>query len=264
MSKKKFDSAQASKEAADSVSLTDSVEKMWQNLKYLGYHVGNGAERIDIERNTAGFSLPDGNIRLVAGTNSWRLDKIVSGADTWTWNFDLNLWENFLHFDSFPVGRVQDCVFKYDGGEAPVKILRTPSELKERAAYVLDGFDQGKEDLLLNYNKFHSLKISYTGGVEEWKEVVDLTKIAGISYPADAKYNIDFMVGGALVENRSGQSSAEGLPLGEMDPESNYVRMRYKDSENLYYGKVSLVLHFVNSTVLKLSLPVEVIKPEAK
>ena len=265
MSKKMFDSAQASKNDADSKSLADPAEKFWKNLRWLRYTHAHGSEGGTIEPNSVSFILPDEDFRLEAYVVSYEVGDLVSGGDTWKWVYTGSPAVYYMGLESFPVGCVQDCVFKYteDDVDVPIKILRAPSELKDRATYVLDNFDQGNEDLLLTYNKFHPLKINYAE-TEGWEAVVDLKKIKSISYPAGAKYTIDFIVGGQLAENQSGQSSAEGFPLNEMDPESNYVRMRYKNVNDVYYGEVSMVLHYEDTPVLRLTLPVEVIKPDVK
>lgn len=258
MSKKMFENAQAPKSVTDSVGLTGSAEEMWRNMFYLGFSEDENTH--GYERNSVDFILPAGK-DLVASVNPGGLLGIKIGNDEWPWKYEIGLYYNPL--ESFPADRLQDCLFRYIGGEVPIRILRTNSELKGRATYVLDGFDQGGEDLLLTYNKFYPLKINYTE-VEGWEAVVDLKKIKSISYPAGAKYTIDFIIGGQLAENQSGQSSAEGFPLNEMDPESNYVRMRYKNVNDVYYGEVSMVLHYEDTPVLRLTLPVEVIKPDVK
>lgn len=258
MSKKMFENAQAPKSVTDSVGLTDSAEEMWRDIRFLGFL--EGEKRHYYEHNSVDFILPAGK-NLVAEMYPGRPWSIKIGNNEWPWSHANAQYYNPL--ESFPADRLQDCLFGYADGKAPIRILRTNSELKERATYVLDGFDQGDEDLLLTYNKFYPLKINYTR-VEGWEAVVDLKKIKSISYPAGAKYTIDFIVGGQLAENQSGQSSAEGFPLNEMDPESNYVRMRYKNVNDVYYGEVSMVLHYEDTPALWLTLPIEVIKPDVK
>jgi hypothetical protein len=122
---------------------------------------------------------------------------------------------------------------------------------------VLDGFDQGGHDILVNYSRFYSLAITYpeVPFVEEFTELVDLAKI---SYPEQDRYSVDVILDGELIENESGESSIEGFEPEISAGSEIAIRVRYKDPDNPYFGKIPLILTY--RTGVQLALPVEVVK----
>jgi len=135
-----------------------------------------------------------------------------------------------------------------------LEVLVVPKELTEYASYVLEGHDQGSHDLLLNYSKFYKLKTYYPG--KEWG-ALEQDPILKITYDSDALYTIDLMADGVLVANEVGVSSAEDLP-DDMRSGEIAIRVRYKDLNNLYFGKVDLTIVYKSGAVLRP--PIEVVK----
>ena len=173
------------------------------------------------------------------------------------WHAMLKSGSEYSEAEIYAVGSVGHHNFTFSSlgvSSSSLEVLVVPKELTEYASYVLEGHDQGSHDLLLNYSKFYKLKTYYPG--KEWG-ALEQDPILKITYDSDALYTIDLMAGGVLVANEVGVSSAEDLP-DDMRSGEIAIRVRYKDLNNLYFGKVDLTIVYKSGAVLRP--PIEVVK----
>ncbi|MBD9611476.1 hypothetical protein IB245_08215 [Pseudomonas sp. PDM02] len=151
--------------------------------------------------------------------------------------------------------------FASSGVTSELNVFFAPFDLSYFTSYKLNGEDVGKQDLLLHYNVFYSLEL-YNLDNEDY-EFIRSSKIKSISYDKDAPYTIDFIGDEELVENESGDSSIDGLSSAgsktmKMTGGVRGLRVRYKNPNNPYFGRLDVTLHFEEGMVLKP--PIEVVK----
>lgn len=162
-------------------------------------------------------------------------------------------------FDHHRIGKYV-LEFSAEGAISLMDLFIAPYELTYFASYKLNGEDYGQQDLLLYYNEFYTL--GFYNSDEKFK-FLESSKVISVSYPEGAPYDIDFIEDEELVENTFGKSSLDGLSsaknkTAKMGGGVKGLRVRYKNPDNPYFGRIDVTLHFQEGMVLKP--PIEVVK----
>ncbi|WGK93242.1 hypothetical protein [Pseudomonas migulae] len=176
------------------------------------------------------------------------------------YKFPNNLIEFDFSYKGHFVGK-HTLFFRSPNSSSSLDVFIAPNDLTRYTMYKLNGIEQGEHDLLLYYNEFYGLEF-YSDKIDGF-EFLESSKIKSISYDKDAPYYIDFIEDEELVENESGESSIEGLSsaknkTAKMTGGVKGLRVRYKNPDNPYFGRINVTLHYKEGMVLKP--PIEVVK----
>jgi len=150
-----------------------------------------------------------------------------------------------------------------EGAEGAISLMDlfiAPRYLTNFVSYKLNGEDYGQQDLLLYYNEFYTLGFY---NLDEKYKFLESSKVISVSYPEGAPYDIDFIEDEELVENTFGKSSLDGLSsaknkMAKMGGGVKGLRVRYKNPDNPYFGRIDVTLHFQEG--MELKPPIEVVK----